>query len=161
MSDDKKHQRPIDQAPVRRVQDSLAHDNGMRRDFLDHDNDSDSSDVSTDSEVPRDRVKVSFPKRKKRHNMDYLLQELVAQQKLYLRSQRKVMKLKTEMETEEVRTRYLKLDLNNAQVTSEERKEKLKTLKELHYYSKMENWVVRGCMLVCLLLYLYTIFRGN
>ena len=161
MSEVKHSNQPIDHPSVRRVQDHLAHDYDARRDYINNVNGSSSSEESSDGEIVRENVKVSFPRRKKRHDMDFLLQELVAQQKLYLQSQRKVMKLKTEIDTEEVRTRYLKLDLNNAQVTSEEQKEKLKDMKNTLFYARTENWVSRLLALLLIMFNIYTFTTGQ
>ncbi len=57
----------------------------------------------------------------------------IQQQHQYLKAQKTIYNLKNEIDTEEVRSRYLKLDLNNAQVKIVEMKQKLlKNQKDIH-----------------------------
>jgi hypothetical protein len=76
----------------------------------------------SDSESESETVRLVLPKKTKReHPIDAMLMEqLIKQQKAYLKAQKTIYKLQTEIDTEEVKTRYIKLDLNNAQVRIEE-----------------------------------------
>lgn len=156
-----KHFSSINQPDVRKTQEHIRDDMDIKRSFVDNKNAS-SSDESDDSLIKRDNVCLSFqPTRKKRHSMDYLLHELVAQQKLFMSSQRKVMKLKNEIDTEEIKTRYLKLDLNNSQVEVADLTDKLDTCKNKLYISSRENWISRVLILLIVLTNLYYFISQN
>ena len=108
---------------------------------------------------------ITNKKKNKVKSVDFLLQELVNQQNLYLRSQQKVMKLKAERDVEEVRVRYLTLDLNNAQVAVEEEKEKCTNLRKAvsryaktNRCSKIENWITRVVIILYTLFYIYSTY---
>ncbi len=146
----------IKSRPVRQLQDQLNTNNGMKRDFID----GSVSDVSSDSEEDvQESCRIMVPKHKKaRDSSTMLLLELIKQQNLYIRSQKKVFKLQNEIDIEDVKTRYLRLDLNNAQVTAEETKEKVKKVSNTLFYARAENWTLRSCIILCLLLYIYNTF---
>lgn len=135
----------INQRPVRNLQNKLSHSIDNRNDFLNASNSSAESD--SDSESQRS-CRIVVPKyHRKKDPSTLLLEQLVAQQQAFLKSQRKVYKLKGEIDTNEVRERYLKLDLNNAQVEVEELKEKKKNTEKNMFYARVENWVVRLTLL--------------
>jgi hypothetical protein len=147
----------IRQRPVRELQDGLSHDMDARNDFL---NASNSSSDDSESDVSQ-ACRIVVPKhRRKRDPNTMLMEQLVAQQKAFLKSQRKVYKLKAEIDTTEVRERYLKLDLNNAQVAVEELKEKAKERDEILFYARAENWGMRMVVLLYILLNIYTLLMG-
>jgi len=153
---------PIIQPHVRQLQEHLHHDNVTQREYLDHDA-SDSSSVSESSDA---ECRVTIPRRRnkgKAKSIDFLLQELITQQKMYLKSQMKVMLLKSERDVEEVRTRYLKLDLNNSQVAVEEGKERATTLRKTvaqyahsHFRARTENWITRLLIVLWVIFQVYT-----
>lgn len=145
---------PINQPDVRNLQKKLYSDHDTVREFIDHDK---SSESDSESDV-QESCRIVVPKRRSKHSLDFLLQELVNHQKMYISSQRKVMKLKTEIDTEEVRTRYLKLDLNNAQVLADERKDRLTKMKNVLVSAQIENWIFRGLLLMAVIVYTYKLF---
>lgn len=141
---------------VRQLQDELNTNNDMKQNFIN----GSASDVSSDSdEDVQESCRIMVPKQKKgRDPNTMLLSELIIQQKLYMKSQKKVFKLQNEINVEEVRTRYIKLDLNNAQVTIEEKKEEIKILKSTLSYPHREIWMYRFFVTFGLLLYIYSTF---
>lgn len=149
---------PITHPAVKNLQRNLRKTD-VSRDFVNHDVE-ESEDEDSEDEVREESIRIVAPQRKKKHSLDFLLQELVVQQKMYLSSQKKVMKLQTEIDTEEVKTRYLKLDLNTAQVLAEERKTKLCETKGMLTRSQLENWVFRVLITLWFLNYVYTTIRS-
>lgn len=79
------------------------------------------NEVVSDSDEESDTIKIVHPKKyKKKNGVDIMLMEqLISQQNAYLKAQKEIYKLHTEIDTEEIKTRYLKLDLNNTQVNVE------------------------------------------
>ena len=79
------------------------------------------NEVVSDSDEESDTIKIVHPKKyKKKNGVDIMLMEqLISQQNAYLKAQKEIYKLHTEIDTEEIKTRYLKLDLNNIQVNVE------------------------------------------
>jgi len=151
---------PINQSEVRISQENLRKRIDLQREFVNNDvSSTDEEDFSPDE---TENIRVSFPKRKTKHNsIDYLLQELVNQQKYFLASQRKVMRLKCEMETEEVKTRYLKLDLNNTQIQGQELKEQLNDCTEKLRVTTIDKWLSHVIVLILIITNIYTIIIGR
>lgn len=89
------------------------------------------SDSSSSEE--EEHIKIIAPRKKGKSGLDQLLlEQTISQQKAYLKAQKTISKLRSEIDTEEVKTRYLKLDLNNLQVKLDEEVEKNKEMnKEL------------------------------
>lgn len=81
-----------------------------------------------------------------------ILQQLFKQQNVVLNSQRTIYKLKNEINREELKMRYLKLDLNNYQIDNEEKRNKINDLNTQLFVSKSENQMFRG------LSFLYTVY---
>ena len=158
MSDERKNTiSAIRQRPVRELQDELSHNRDVRNDFINASNESSDDSQSDMSESCR----IVVPKhRRKRDPSSLLMERLVAQQEQYLRSQRKVYKLKGEIDTNEVRERYLKLDLNNAQVKVEELEKEAKERDMTLFYAKAENWGMRFVVLLYILLNIYSFLTG-
>ena len=100
------------QSDLKNYQRSLDEDQEEKRRFADVEEDTESESESEEA------IKIVPPKKaKKRSQIDTMLMEqLIAQQKAYLKAQKTIYKLRTEIDTEEVKTRYVKLDLNNAEV---------------------------------------------
>ena len=128
---------------LKEFQRSLNTDEDAKRHFVDADVDEDSDE---DSESPQ--IQISAPKPKKKNNVDsILIAQLISQQQAYNKAQKIIYKLKTEIETEEVKTRYIKLDLNNAQVKIEELTEKNKTMSKV--------WIENVCFRIIILFYVF------
>lgn len=111
----------------------------------------------SDSESESERCKIVFPKhkRKKTDTSQELLFQLLRQHKQLAKSQKKQYELQSELDQEEMRGRYVKLDLNNAQVESKEAKEELKITSTKLFNSYVENWAWRAIMLAYVLFQLY------
>jgi hypothetical protein len=87
------------------------------------------SSTSEDDEVEEKKIAKPLPKKRLSSRIDMMLMEqYIQQQKDYLKAQKTIYKLKNEIDTEEVRSRYLKLDLNNEQVKNIELQQKVKYL---------------------------------
>jgi hypothetical protein len=98
----------------------------------------DPEESSTDEED--ERIKIVAPRRKKKSPLDaMLLEQSISLQRDCLKSQKTIYKLRSEIDTEEVKSRYLKLDLNNLQVRLDEELAKTKIL----YRTQVENCILR------------------
>lgn len=77
-----------------------------------------SENESNSEEDEEEHIKIVAPRKiKKGSAIDTMLfEQTITQQKAYLKSQKTIYRLKSEIDTEEVKTRYLKLELNNLQV---------------------------------------------
>lgn len=133
---------------VRNFQRSLNEDSDEKYRFVNAD--VEESDSEDSEEEDTEAIKIVPPKKaKKQSHIDKMLMtQLVAQQKAYLRAQKTIYKLRTEIDTEEVKSRYIKLDLNNAQVKIEE----LGAYQGKYYKSIIVN-------VIMLVFILYTLFR--
>ena len=111
---------------------------------------------SSDSET--EACKIVLPKRPKNKHSDTrheLLFQLLHQNKIISKTQKKLYKLQAEIDTKEVSMRYIKLDLNNTQVKFEETKTKLHTCKKELVQARIENWGVRLFSVLYILYSLY------
>ena len=72
-----------------------------------------------------------------------LLEQTISQQNLYLKAQKTISKLRTEIDIEEVKTRYLKLDMNNLQVKLDQEFEKNREMRNEIFNAKAENFIFR------------------
>ena len=104
---------------VHDFQEELVHNEDERNHFVNAEFEGDSDDS--------DKIQISLPKKsdKKTNIEEIMITQLVKQQNLFLSAQKKLSKLQTEIDTEEVKKRYLTLDLNNEQVAHSETKETL------------------------------------
>lgn len=109
---------------LKKFQHSLNENTDEKNQFINSKIQSDSDiEIESDSESESETVTLTIPpkKTKRENHIDFLLMEqLIKQQKAYLKAQKTIYKLQTEIDTEEVKTRYIKLDLNNAQVRIED-----------------------------------------
>jgi hypothetical protein len=112
------------QSNLSNYQKSLNDSADSKKRFLESEGISESESSESEKEV---KVQKTVTKHRKVSNgIDMLLMEqYIQQQQQYLKAQKTIYKLKNEIDTEEVRSRYLKLDLNNAQVKIVEMKQKL------------------------------------
>ena len=111
---------------ILKLRKKLYNNTPEREEYLNNELSSSSSEYS-DSDTDN-VLQVSLPKKhKKGGGSNYLLlQELILQQKKYLKCQKSKMELRNQLDNQELRMRYLKLDLNNANVNTDEYKEKFK-----------------------------------
>jgi hypothetical protein len=130
---------------LKNFQDNLIKDNETKFQFIDKKVDSEEEESSSEEES----LKIVAPRRKAgKGGLDkMLLEQSIAQQNAYLKAQKAIYKLKSEIDIEEVKTRYLKLDLNNIQVSLDEEKEKNKVL----YLTQVENWSLRIAIVLYIL----------
>ena len=108
---------------------------------------------SSDTEILKHDELFVAPKNSSKIN-SVLLQQLFKQQSVILNAQRTIYKLKNDLNKEELKMRYLKLDLNNSQLHSEELENQLIDTKLELYVSKSESYMYRGMSLLYLV---YTI----
>jgi len=153
-----KNNSPINSPPVRQLQNHLRTDDNMKRNFID--TNVSSSEEEEDDNKSQPMLHKSGRTRTKYQEKTTILSELIHQQKLYLKSQRKIYKLKNQIDVEEVRTRYLKLELNNAQVLEKEKGEECKHLFKNLTKVRVENWIMRGLVLVLSVGWGYTLYSS-
>jgi hypothetical protein len=118
--------------------------------------DSGSSDSETESENEQNIV-IPIERKRKREGINFLLMDnLTRTQERLSKAQKKIYKLKSEIDTQEVKDRYLKLDLNNREVEIE----KLKQVEAKFFYSRIENWIERTLLILFITIYIGTfLFR--
>jgi hypothetical protein len=130
---------------VKNFQKKLDKDEDAKKAFIISENSDSDLDISSDEET-----KISKSKCKETIS-NKLFHRLVEQQDAISKIQKLVYKLKAELSTEEVQARYVKLDLNNAQVKIEELESKLKDTEDKLYMAKTENYVMRAVAVLYLL----------
>jgi len=131
---------------LKNFQRNLSSDNDMKSDFvnigrgdLEHDN----------------TIRVQLPRGggETKSSIDLrLMEELMKQQELYIKAKEKIFSLQNEVNLEEVRSRYVKLDLNNAQVKNEELTLENTSLKKENRRVRYENIFLKGFTIVVWLL---------
>lgn len=128
-------------------QKTLDNDKDMKNSFINAEVDeSDSED---------DTCEIIIPKRKKKKGIDTsqeLLFQLIKQHHILSKTQKKMYELQSEIDKEEVSTRYIKLELNNTQVNLEKNNVLMKECRTHLLYAKIENWSVR-CIVVAYILH--------
>lgn len=143
---------------VRIFQKNLDDNQDMQSEYINADHKSD-SDSDSDSEI----CKIMFPKHKRKDNTDTsqeLLYQLMRQNEVLSKTQKKIYKLKSELGKEEITARYVKLDLNNAMVKVDEYKQKLDKTNKILHRSRVENWVWRILILLYVVFQLYSVIHG-
>ena len=106
-----------------------------------------------ESESEEESCKIVLPKRcKKNDTSQELLFQLIHQNNILAKTHKKMYKIQAEIDKEEVVTRYIKLDLNNAHVKLRETKDKLGECKKELKCVRIENWIIR-CLFVFYVLY--------
>jgi hypothetical protein len=104
-----------DQSSILSLQKNIKNSDSIKQNFINaHVSDSEGSE----SEMEDKKRPIKTPHTIKNiSTIDMLIMEqYIDIQRQYLKSQKTIYKLKNEIDTEDVKTRYLKLDLNNAQV---------------------------------------------
>jgi hypothetical protein len=133
-------------------QKSVNEDNELKSSFVNAENVSESEEDSDD-----DTCKIVIPKRKNKNKdtSQELLAQLMNQTQVLAKTQKKLYQLKSEINKEEITTRYIKLDLNNAQVKLDETKVKLKVVKKELLHARTENWSARALIIAYIFFHLY------
>lgn len=127
-------------AEVKNFQRDLDGDREAKNRFVDAEDDSVSCSEDNSSDEEEEQIKIVAPRKKKKSAIDtMLLEQTLNQQKSYIKAQKTIYKLRSEVDTEEVKMRYLKLDLNNVQVKLDEALVKNKEL----FKVQIENLVLR------------------
>jgi hypothetical protein len=128
------------QSELKKFQRSLDENEEEKRRYVDAELQSEEDDSNSEEEA----IKIVAPKKaRKRSPIDTMLMEqLISQQKQYLKAQKTICKLRTEIDTEEVKTRYIKLDLNNAQVKIAELTELERTYRRKYHEEYTTNKIL-------------------
>ena len=137
---------------VNMFQKVLDEDQEIRSSYVQAENDSDS-----DSE--EESCKIIIPSRPKNKNTDTsqeLLFQLIRQNQVLSKTQKKMYQLQAELDKEEVTARYIKLDLNNTQVKLEETNDKFKIYKKELKIAQIEIWIVRGLAILYFFFQIYS-----
>jgi hypothetical protein len=127
---------------LKNFQNTLSTNNEMKQNFVESKQNDSSSEDDSDSGSDCDHIKISsqFKNKNKNKNLEnMLLEQSIIQQNAFLKAQKTIYKLKSEIDSEEVKTRYLKLDLNSLQVELREEIDKNKIL----FRTQVENWTLR------------------
>jgi len=144
-------------AELKNYQKNLDTDLENKRRFVNAENEADhdsDSEVESDTENGQECRLSLAPRRSKGKTPSIdmvLMEQLMNLNKDYLKSQKKIFKLQSEIDVEDVKTRYVKLDLNNSEVKNEELKESVHNLSRKLLYSQAENWLSRTVFLVFVL----------
>ena len=135
---------------VNMFQKVLNEDDGMKSSYVNAENESDSESDDT--------CKIVIPRSKKKNHdtSQELLFQLIRQNQILSKTQKKMYELQAELDKEEVTARYIKLDLNNTQVKLDETKDKFKVCKKELKHARIENWIVRGLVLLYFLFRIYS-----
>ena len=125
---------------LKKFQSNLDSDKEAKNMFVSKEKE-DSENGSNSEEDEEEHIKIVAPRKiKKGSAIDTMLfEQTIAQQKAYLKSQKTIYRLQSEIDTEEVKTRYLKLELNNLQVRLDDEVLKNKTMSAV----QLENMVLR------------------
>jgi len=110
---------------INEFQEEFAHNEDERNHFVNAtvEDNSDGDDTN--------KIQISLPKKDKKTGIEeIMITQLVVQQNLFLNAQKKLCNLQIEIDTEEVKKRYLTLDLNNEQVSHNETKDILVTYRK-------------------------------
>lgn len=129
---------------LKKFQANLDADKEAKNNFVEKESsrvDSSSEESCSDEE----QIKIVAPRKTKKGSAidTMLFEQTIAQQKAYLKSQKTIYRLQSEIDTEEVKTRYLKLELNNLQVRLDDEVLKNKSMNSV----QLENIVLRGFLM--------------
>ena len=136
---------------LKKFQTNLDSDKEVKNMFVNKERDevSDDESISDEEEVVQEHIKIMAPRKNKKGSaIDAMLfEQTISQQKAYLKAQKTIYRLQSEIDTEEVKTRYLKLELNNLEVKLGEEVSKNKILSSVH----MENMALRVVIVLYML----------
>lgn len=138
---------------VKDFQKKLDSNEENKHHFVHAEVDSDSEEVLSDDDCSP-AITISHSKKKNSDKdpiSNKMFQRLLEQQEALAKAQKLVYKLKSDLNTEEIQARYVKLDLNNAQVKIEELETRQKDIERQLYNSRTENYASRGIICVYLL----------
>lgn len=122
---------------LKKYQKELKNNDDDKKHFINSNISDIDSDSGSESEIEQP-LKIVSRKKKSSHIDTMLMEHLISQQKAFLKAKSKIYKLRNEIDTEEVKTRYIKLDLNNAQVK----------IDELNHFQKKFYQACIGCFVL-------------
>lgn len=154
---------------LKTLQQNLDKKDSFKRDYVDANN-TEEDEIFADGSDSEDEVSKPIqlnmvnPHSRKGNTNDLITAQYIIQQDQLMKAQKKISKLQNEIDVEEVKRRYLNLDLVNIQVKHDEVQELLtKKYNEINdlmvvlekdktciRYKKIENLVLRGCLLIVL-----------
>lgn len=143
---------PTRKSTLECFQKKLSMDEDQKEHFISAGTEEPASD-SSESEAPKELKIVAARKRKRTSVNGILMDQLIEQQVAYLKSQKRLYKLQKNIDVEEVKTRYIKLDLNNAQVKISDLEDSVKEYSLEFLRAKSEVWVMR------VLIFVYLVYR--
>jgi hypothetical protein len=115
------------------------------------------AEVDSDYDSSSDEEKAPSIAKSSNHPLSgKLFQRLLEQQEANMRAQKLIYKLRKEIDTEEVQTRYIKLDLNNAQVKIGELEEKARCAETELFKARVENYATRTLLVLYIFWYILT-----
>jgi hypothetical protein len=129
---------------LKNFQTNLNSDRDAKQQYIDKQVDTEDESITDDSDVEEPIKIIARRKKAGKSGLDkMLLEQTINQQNLYLKAQRTISKLRTEIDIEEVKTRYLKLDMNNLQVKLDQQFDKNKEMKNEMFNVRAENFIFR------------------
>ena len=128
-------------------QKTLNEDEEMKSSYIQEENE-DSED---------DTCKIVIPRSRKKNNdtSQELLFQLIKQNQVLTNTHKRMFALQSDLDKEEILSRYVKLDLNNTQVTLCDTKYKFKECKKKLMKSRAENWITRFIFLLYIIFHVY------
>ena len=116
------------------------------------------NEKESDSESEDDTCKIVFPSRSKKNTdtSQEMLFQLIKQNHVLSKTHKKMYKLQAELDTEEINSRYIKLELNNTQVNLDETKIKFKSCKKDLKKSYIVNFCLSGIILLYIIFWIYS-----
>jgi hypothetical protein len=108
------------------------------------------------------QIRISAPRKNKKPSIDTaLMEQLILANQNVLKAQKKVYKLTSDLDIEEVKMRYLKLDLNNSDVKINELTNENKIVKQIYNKALIEIWFTRSILVLYFFLYIYAYFSRD
>lgn len=134
----------------KQYQEELDQDQDMKSDYLNAEvSSSESSDDEGSRSLDFNVVLPKSSKSKRRYDTEQqLFVQLMNTQKTLMKYQKKNYKLQSEIDKSEIENRYIKLDLNNAQVKINKYKEDIKDIKAVLKKTKRDKIVMM--VIICL-----------
>lgn len=105
---------------LKQLRKVLKEDSDVKRDYINA-RAQDMEDINASVECKTDNINLE------------IFQQLLKSQQENIENQKTIYELRSEIDTEEVKSRYIKLDLNNATVKSEDLKEDIVNIKKKHW----------------------------
>ena len=148
---------------LKNFQNNLKNNKDTSSKFIHNNNEGDCSDCSEEGSG-NNTYNIKIPGKKSgksgNNNINYnLLCQIINQQNTISKIQKKMYKLQSELDQEEIKSRYTRLELNNTQVDIDEYQDTIKNIKKNLYTSRIENWIVRIMSFMCIVIYIYEFIK--